>query len=49
MDEGMWSLEITLRCVANASHRMKMKNRRAVNDRRDPIEDTTFHIMNASG
>lgn len=49
IDDGMWYLEITLRCEANASHRIKIKNIRAVKDRRDPIDDTTFHIINASG
>ena len=45
----MWNLEITLRCEAKASHKMKIKNIRAVKDSRDPIEDTTFHIIKASG
>lgn len=49
IDEGMWYLEITLRWDANASQRIKMKNIRAVNERSDPIDDTTFHIINASG
>jgi hypothetical protein len=49
IDDGIWNLEITLRWEAKASHRMKIKNISAVNDRRDPIDDTTFHIINASG
>ena len=49
IDDGIWRLEITLRCEENASHKIKMKNIRAVNDKRDPIDDTTFHIIKASG
>jgi len=49
IDVGIWGLEITGRCAANASQMIKMKNIRAVNDSNDPIEDTTFHFMNASG
>jgi len=49
IDDGMWNLEITLRCDAKASQRIKMKNIRAVNERSDPIDETTFHIMKASG
>ena len=49
IDEGMWYLDTTLRCEANASHKIKIKNISAVNERRDPIDETTFHIMNASG
>jgi hypothetical protein len=49
IDDGIWNLEITLRCEAKASHKMKIKNMRAVNDSKEPIEDTTFHIIKASG
>jgi len=35
--------------VAKASHKIKMKNISAVNDSRDPIDETTFHIIKASG
>jgi len=49
IDDGICRLVITLRCEANASHKMKIKNSRAVNERSDPIDDTTFHIINASG
>lgn len=46
---GMCGLEIILRCAANASHKMKMNNISATNESRDPNEDTTFHLVNASG
>jgi len=49
IEVGMWGLAITLRCEANASHKMKMNSINAVKDRRDPIEETTFHFINASG
>lgn len=49
MADGMCWLDTTLRCEAKASHKIKMKSIRAVNDRRDPIDDTTFHFMKASG
>ena len=49
MAEGMWGLEITLRCEAKASHRMKINNIRATNERSDPNDDTTFHFIKASG
>jgi len=49
IDDGMWYLDTTLRCVAKASHKIKMKNISAVNDSRDPIDETTFHIIKASG
>jgi len=49
IDVDIWVLEITPRCEENASHKMKMNNIRAKNDRRDPNEETTFHFINASG
>lgn len=49
MAVGKWGLVITLRCDAKASHKMKMNNRRATNDSSDPKEETTFHLVNASG
>jgi hypothetical protein len=45
----MCGLAITVRCLANASHKIKINSIKAVNDRRDPIDDTTFHFINASG
>ena len=47
--EAIWVEEITLRWDANASQRMKMNNINAVNDSNDPIDEITFHFMNASG
>lgn len=38
-----------LRCDANASHKIKINNISAVKDRRDPIDETMFHFINASG
>jgi hypothetical protein len=45
----MCGLAITLRCEAKASHKMKMNSISAVKDNRDPIEEITFHFINASG
>jgi len=45
----MWGLAITVRCLAKASHKMKIKSISAVNDRRDPIDEITFHFIKASG
>jgi len=45
----MWGLEITLRCDAKASHRIKMNNINATNDSKDPNDETTFHFIKASG
>jgi hypothetical protein len=45
----MWDLVTTDRCEANASHIMKINIIRAINERMDPIDDTTFHFVNASG
>jgi hypothetical protein len=49
MADAMCWLDTTLRWDANASHRMKINNIRAINESKDPIDDTTFHFMNASG
>jgi hypothetical protein len=49
MAEGIWGLAITARWEANASHKMKIKSNKAVNDRSDPIDEITFHFMKASG
>lgn len=49
MAVGMCDLEMTLRCLANLSHRIKINSISATNDNSDPIEDTTFHFINASG
>ena len=46
---GMWGLDTTLRCEANASHKIKINSIRATNDSRDPRDDTTFHLVKASG
>jgi len=47
--DDMWGLEITLRCEAKASHKIKINSINATKDRRDPNDDTTFHFMKASG
>jgi hypothetical protein len=49
MDVGIWDLEITDRCEAKASHRIKINIIKAINESSEPIEDTTFHLVNASG
>lgn len=49
IDVGMCGLEITVRWVAKASHRIKINIRSAVIEISDPREDTTFHFMKASG
>ncbi len=41
--------DTTPRWAANLSHKMKMNIISAINERRDPKEDTTFHFINASG
>jgi len=45
----MCELVITVRCEAKASHKMKINSMSAMNDNSDPIEETTFHFMKASG
>jgi len=47
--DGIWGLEITVRCEAKASHKMKINNISAVNDNSDPIDEITFHFIKASG
>jgi len=49
IDVGICCLEITIRCAANASQIMKINIIRATNDRRDPIDEITFHFIKASG
>jgi hypothetical protein len=49
MAVGICDLVITVRCEAKASHKIKMNNMSAINDSSDPIEDTAFHFMKASG
>jgi len=49
IDVGIFTLEITPRWAEKASHRIKMNNISATNERSDPNEDTTFHFINASG
>jgi hypothetical protein len=46
---GIWALATTPRCDANLSHKIKINSMRATNDIRDPIDDTTFHLIRASG
>lgn len=49
MDVARWGLATTLRCVAKASHKIKINSISATNDRRDPRDETTFHFVKASG
>lgn len=49
MAVGICVLDKTLRCDAIDSHKMKMNAIKATNDSSDPSEDTTFHLVNASG
>jgi len=49
IDDGMWFLQITARCLDRASHRIKINIRRAVKETIAPIEDTTFHVEYVSG
>lgn len=49
MDAGICGLAITARCEAKASHKIYTNIISAINDKRDPIEDSTFHFINASG
>lgn len=46
---GICWLEIVVRWVTKVSHIMKINIIRAVNERRDPIDEITFHFINASG
>lgn len=41
----MWESPITPRWAEKASHRMKIKKIRAINESIDPIDDTTFHFV----
>ena len=49
IDDDIFCLAKTDRWEEKASHRIKIKNIRAVNERSDPIDETTFHFINASG
>jgi len=44
-----WDETIIGRWAAKASHRMKMNSRRATKEIIDPMDDTTFHLVKASG
>lgn len=46
---GMWELVMIGRCDAIASQIIKINIIRAVNDNIDPMDEITFHFMNASG
>ena len=45
MDVGICPEEISPRCDANASHKRKIKKRRATKETIEPILDTTFHFV----
>jgi hypothetical protein len=49
MEVDIFDLNTTLRWEEKASHKMKINSIKATNDSKDPNEDTTFHIMKASG
>lgn len=49
MDVARCGLDTTLRCEANASHKINTNSISATNDRRDPIDETTFHFVKTSG
>lgn len=40
---------MTGRWAVNASHKIKINSKRATNLIIEPIEDITFHLVNASG
>jgi len=42
-------VDTTPRCAANLSHKIKMNIISAMNESKDPKDDTTFHFINASG
>lgn len=46
---GMWRANTRGRCESSASQRIKMKYRRATNDRVEPNDDITFHVVYVSG
>jgi len=48
-DVGWWEEEMTGRWATNDSHKMKINSNSATNDIIDPIDEITFHLVNASG
>lgn len=49
IDDGICCLEIIVRWLAKASQVIKINISNAVNERSEPIDEITFHFMNASG
>jgi hypothetical protein len=49
IDDGICLLAIILRCAANASQIIKINIRRATNEIIAPSDETTFHLVSASG
>jgi hypothetical protein len=49
IDDGICGLATILRCLTKASHKMKINRRSATKDIIAPIDDRTFHLVNASG
>jgi hypothetical protein len=49
IDDGMCCLDRTGRWEANASHRIKINMIKAIKDSIDPMDEITFHFINASG
>ena len=48
-EDDIWGLAITPRWAEKASHRRKINRIKARNETIDPTEDTTFHLVIASG
>lgn len=49
MDDGWWKEDVIVRWEINLSQRIKIKNKRAMKEIIDPIEDKIFHFVKASG
>jgi hypothetical protein len=49
IDDGMWSLVTIARCDTSASQIINTYISIATNDTIAPTDDTTFHLVNASG
>jgi hypothetical protein len=49
IDDGICDVAIILRCADSASQIIKINIRRATNEIIAPNDDTTFHLVSASG
>jgi hypothetical protein len=45
----MLDVDTTPRWAENLSHKIKINIIKAIKDKRDPNDDTTFHFIKASG